>query len=167
MHRICTSCCIEISEIFGTMIYNENKWLRTAISFIPYIGGALDILFYKKGHDTEQFVAGEDLSEGDNCYLNINDGKFYKASAKSSATGSTMIVKSLQTIIANRKGVFLVKGKYYTKNLKRGTLYLAIEPGKLTNNMPTGTDNVIRIISTALSDEEEYFSPSSSWITHT
>ncbi|MBI4049689.1 MAG: hypothetical protein HY395_02620 [Candidatus Doudnabacteria bacterium] len=146
-------------------IYNELTWLRGFISFLP-LGNSLDMLFYKKGNNTKQFIAGENLEDGDNCYFNINDGKFYKASAVSSKTGSTLIAKSLQKIKAGEKGVFLTSGKYYSKNLKRGTLYLALEPGKLTHIMPTGSDNVIRIISMVLSDKEEYFDPSSDWITH-
>lgn len=148
------------------MIYNEATWLRTIIVAIPYIGGSIDMLFYKKGRDTEHFIAGENLEEGDNCYLNINDGKFYKTSAVSEKTASTMIVKSLQKIKADKKGVFLIKGKYYSKNLKRGILFLSTESGKLTNNMPKESDNVIRIIATSLNENEEYFSPSSDFMTH-
>ncbi|MFH1046734.1 MAG: hypothetical protein V1738_00360 [Patescibacteria group bacterium] len=139
--------------------------LRALITMIPYVGGSIDILLYKKGHDTERFQAGEDLYEGDNCYLNSADGKFYKASAISDKTASTMIVKALQTIKANKKGVFLVKGKYYSNNHKRGTLYLSLESGKLTTDVNYGTDNVVRIIATALNEKEEYFAPSATWMT--
>ena len=148
------------------MIYKEATWLRTIIVAIPYISSSIDMLLYKKGRDTERFIAGENLEEGDNCYLSIDGGSFYKASAISDKTASTMIVKALQKIKADEKGVFLVKGKYYSRNLRRGILYLAIEPGKLTSNMPQGSNNVIRIISTGLSEKEEYFAPSSDWITH-
>jgi hypothetical protein len=148
------------------MIYNEAIWLRTIIVGIPYIGGLMDMLFYKKGRDTERFIAGENLEEGDNCYLNIDDGKFYKTSAVSKKTANTMIVKALQKIKADKKGVFLVKGKFYSKNLKRGILFLSTESGKLTNDMPKGPGNVIRTIAISLNENEEYFSPSSTFITH-
>lgn len=148
------------------MIYNEATWLRTIIVAIPYIGGSIDMMLYKKGNDTDRFVAGENLEEGDICYLNIYDGRFYKANASSEKTANTMIIRALQKIKASKKGIFLIKGKYYSRNLKRGILYLATEPGKLTSDMPIGSDNVIRIISTGLSENEEYFAPSSDWITH-
>ena len=146
--------------------YNELTWLRALISLIPYVGGSVDMILYKKGNNTEKFIAGEDLNDGDNCYFNKDDGKFYKSSAISDKTGSSLIVKSLQKIKAEKRGIFLTSGKYYSKNLKMGTLFLGLEPGKLTNIMPQGTDNVIRIIGIALNDKEEYFNPESDWITH-
>ena len=146
------------------MIYNEAKWLRALILVIPHVGSSIDMLLYKKGNDTEKFRAGEDLKDGDNCYLNTKDGKFYKASAKSCETSSTMLVKALQKIKAHEKGVFLVRGKYYTKNLKTGTLFLGTEKGELTSKMPEISGSIIRIISTALSEKEEYFCPSHDYI---
>ncbi|MDQ5971725.1 MAG: hypothetical protein QG566_671 [Patescibacteria group bacterium] len=147
-------------------IYNEATWLRAIIVAIPYIGGTIDMLFYKKGRDTENFIAGENLEEGNNCYLNVNDGKFYKTNASSEKTAGPMVVKALQKIKANKKGVFLVKGKYYSKNIERGVLFLSTEPGKLTSKMPTETDNVIRVTAIGLNTNEEYFSPSQDYMTH-
>jgi len=147
------------------MVYNEATWLRAIILMIPYIGSSVDMLLYKKGNDTEKFIAGEDLEDGDNCYLNVDDGKFYKACAVSSKTGSTLIVKALQPINKDCKGVFLVKGKYFSKNLKTGTLFLGLEPGKLSSAAPKDSDNVVRLISMVLNENEEYFNPSSDWLT--
>ena len=146
------------------IIYNETKWLRAIINSIPYVGSTFDMLFYKKGIETDKFVAGEILNEGDNCYLNIEEGKFYKASSGVENTSSTMIVKSLQRIQANKKGVFLIKGKYYTQNLRVGILYLSDEPGQLTSKVIMQTGQIQRIISYALSDKIEFFNPDHSFI---
>jgi antitoxin component YwqK of YwqJK toxin-antitoxin module len=151
--------------IIMNMIYNELKWLRMIISIIPYIGTTLDMIFYKKGIETDKFTAGENLVEGDNCYLNVNDGKFYLTIAKSEKTASTMIVKSLQKIKKNRKGVFLIKGKFYTSNLTMGNLFLSKENGKLQSDTNFSNGMNVRKISVALSDKVEFFNPSSTCLT--
>lgn len=47
------------------------------------------------------------------------------------------------------------------------TLYISTTAGSMTSTQPSGTDDVIRVVGFALTDDSIFFNPSSDYITHT
>ena len=110
------------------------------------------------------FTAGEDLTDGDLCYLK-SDGNMWKADASAESTSSGLLGIALENISANNSGTFLIKGRYTTTGLTTGDiLYISETAGEWTNTAPTTSTSIVRIIVYALSSTILFFAPDGTYI---
>lgn len=111
---------------------------------------------------TESIIYGEALNAGENAYLAL-DGKYYKADNTDEATSTTQIRLILNNGILDDERKCLVKGNYQTTGLTAGNEYLGTAGG-FVSTIPTGSSDVVRIISTAVTVTKRYFNPDNTWI---
>lgn len=110
-------------------------------------------------------TAGENLVAGDLTYLK-SDGKYWKASVSSSATGTAKLLMANATISANAIGQFIAYGTVTTTGLTAGAVYYMSTGGGISTTPPSTQDYVIRPIGTASSTTTLEFDPSVSWATY-
>jgi hypothetical protein len=109
----------------------------------PQLGGNLDL--NGKGI-TQILTAGENLVDGDWCYLK-SDSKMWKTDASAEATAAGKICVCTDTIAADAAGVFLKRGIYTTSGLTAAsTYYLSETAGAITLTKPTTADAIVRVV---------------------
>ncbi len=99
-----------------------------------------------------------------NLYYYQADSNWYKANAVTNTTAKGMLGLALGTSIAN-DGLLL--NGYCTNawGFAAGSvLYMDTNDGALATSMPTGTNNVVRIVGYAVSDSKIYFNPDRTYI---
>lgn len=121
------------------------------------------------GPSTDTFQAGESITEFQLCYYK-SDGKWWKADADSEAIASLMLGVSLETKTAGNAMSTALAGCFIRNDAWNWTvgakLYMSTTDGAITETMPTGTVDVVRIIGYAVSADVIYFNPSGSYVTH-
>jgi hypothetical protein len=111
----------------------------------------------------DNYTAGENLVNGDLCYLK-SDAKFWKADADAESTASTKLVIATDTINADATGVFLIYGTYITSGMTAGLQYVSKTAGEWTEVAPSGSGEIVKIIGTAESATVLYFNPDNTFI---
>ena len=102
---------------------------------------------------TEELTAGENLSDGDWCYLKTTDQKMWKTDANAEATSIGVIAVCTETVLADADGTFQLQGRYVTTGLTAGAVYyLSTTSGTIqATTRPSGSADIIRPIGQALS----------------
>lgn len=113
------------------------------------------------------FVAGENLSFGDICYM-ANTGKWNKASATAYATGRGMAMAA-ESILADAVGRFLLIG--FARNDSWSwtvgeELYLSEISGEMTHTPPTASNSTTQLLGLAINSTRVYFNPSPDVLVH-
>ncbi len=111
-------------------------------------------------------TAGENLVIGDLTYIK-SDGKMWKAKAESTSTMECTMV-STGTISSNASGIFFLHGVFRNDAWNwtvGGKLYVSAgTAGLITQTKPATTGNQVQIVGYALSADEIYFNPSSTYV---
>lgn len=141
----------------------DASWATLDISndTTPQLGGNLDI---NDKAITEELTAGENVADGDLCYLK-SDGKMWKADASAESTSSTTLAMATATISADDSGTFLIYGNYTSSSLTAGSIYYVSETGgEITTTAPTTSTSIVRLVGTAKSTTVLFFNPDTSYI---
>lgn len=121
------------------------------------------------GPSTDTFQAGENITEFQLCYYK-SDGKWWKADADTESIASSMLGVSLETKTAGNAMSTALAGCFIRNDAWAWTvgakLYMSTTDGAITETMPSGSLDVIRIIGYAVSADVIYFNPSGSYVTH-
>lgn len=123
------------------------------------------------GPKTGSVNAGATITQWDVCYLG-SGGKWLKASAGDIATAEGILVLSLESKTDTQAMLVALPGAIcrndgWTWSAPGVPLYLSATAGAITETQPASTDQVIRPIGWALSDDCIYFNPSPDTMTHT
>jgi hypothetical protein len=113
------------------------------------------------------FVAGEDLSFGEACYM-TSSGKWNKADASSYSTGRAMAMAA-ESISADSTGKFLLMG--FARNDAWSwsvgeELYLSENSGELTQTPPITSNSTTQLLGIAINATRVYFNPSPDVLVH-
>ncbi len=123
-------------------------------------------------------TAGQDLTEGNVCYLRTN-GTWYKANSSQVATGDGMLGIALNSAVASGDVDILIRGVIGTNNsiltsVSSGIgqpIYLATTAGTMSTTAPSSQNNIVRILGYYLSlvtgQTTKYvisFNPDSIWL---
>jgi len=116
--------------------------------------------------------AGDTIAQWDLVYLDSSSGRYEFADADAAATAGQVMLGLATTsgtdgnpLTIIKKGI--VRNDGWNWSTVGGPLYVSTSPGALTQTAPSGTDDVIRVVGYALSDDCIWFEPSNDWITHT
>lgn len=106
------------------------------------------------------FIAGENLSLGDLCYIGA-DFKLYKANA-SSETTTPCIAIVLANVLVDESVSCLIDGIITLDGitLSVGKIYLSTTEGTMTQVAPSGTGEIVQVLGVAISDSSFLFRPS-------
>ncbi len=118
------------------------------------------------GTDNEaDFVAAENLSPGDICYLD-SAGEMALADASAEATASSMLAVCKQNTTVGTTGTFVLQGfRSGEPGLTTGAvLYLSTTAGGVTHTPPSGSGEIVRVIGYATAATQYYFSPDKTWL---
>lgn len=109
-------------------------------------------------------TAGENLVKGNLCYVASN-GAMMKTDADALATCLGIAIAT-DTIAASAPGLFLLLGfiNGYSGLTPGGAVYASVNPGAISQAVPTGTDDVVQIVGVAVAPTIIYFKPSLSTI---
>ncbi len=117
-------------------------------------------------------VANENQAFGDVCFINT-DGEAQLADADAIATASVVVMCADASISADASGTYLLLGvardDTWTWTVG-GLVYLSTtgtSTNTLTQNAPTGTDDVIQILGVATHADRMFFNPQLVQIEHT
>jgi hypothetical protein len=111
-------------------------------------------------------IAGEALAAGDLVYL-ANDGKYYKATASLNSKSTTELKIALSSAVVDGTLSMLVYGYYDFGGalLTAGDkYYVSTALGEVTDQLYTGTFNIIRYVGTAYSDQVLLFNPDQTYL---
>lgn len=122
------------------------------------------------GPRTNDLNAGATIAQWELVYLG-SSGKWLLADADAEATCSGLLALALEAgTDTNPLNVALpgsiCRNDGWTWSAPGVILYASTTAGGLTETAPSGTDDVIRIVGHALSDDCIYFNPSNDWIVH-
>jgi hypothetical protein len=123
------------------------------------------------GPNTNDINAGATITVMDLVYL-ASDGKWALTDADASATSAGMLAISLESKTDTQAMKVALPGSIIRDDTWNWTpgqvLYIdTATPGQIVSAQPTGTDDVIRVVGYALTDDCIYFNPSPDFITHT
>jgi hypothetical protein len=112
----------------------------------------------------ETLTAGENLDDGDLCYLN-SDGEMYLADADAEATADTLLAICTESLTDGNPGTFIIRGRYTTSGLTAGAVYyVSTTAGDWTATAPSGTGDIVRIVGYALSTTVLLFMPDNTYV---
>lgn len=121
------------------------------------------------GPQYDEINAGASITTMDCVYLH-SDGSFYKANAGASATALGLLAVSLETKTSGNKMNVALPGCLVRDNswtwTVGGTMYLAPVSGDLTQTIPSGANQVIRIVGYATHINRIFFNPDNTYIIH-
>jgi hypothetical protein len=117
-------------------------------------------------------LAGDTIAQWDLVYLDSSSGRWELADADAAATaGGVLLGLALTSGTDGNALTVLVRGVVRNDGWSwatvGGPLYVSTTPAAITQTAPSGTDDVIRIVGYAWSDDQIEFCPSNDWITHT
>jgi hypothetical protein len=111
-------------------------------------------------------TAGETVAFGDLMYLKAADSKWWLTDADASATGGTVMIgmcvvggNANASIKILLQGQIRADAKFPALTIG-ASVYLGETAGAIQVAIPTGADNVIRVVGFALTADEIYFNPS-------
>jgi len=111
-------------------------------------------------------TAGATLAFGDLIYLKAADSQWYLTDADASGTGGPVLI-GMCVLAANDNGAtkILLQGQIradakFPALTISAPVYLGETAGEIQTAIPTGADNVIRVVGFALTADEIYFNPS-------
>lgn len=103
-------------------------------------------------------------------YLDIADGEWHDTDADAEATSAGMLGISLEAGSDGNPMLVALKGSVVRDDswswTPGQTLYISETSGEITDTPPSDTDDVVRVIGYALTDDAIYFSPSDDYIVH-
>ena len=134
--------------------FSANIWANVDETVNVTIDGSIAL---------DEITYGETLAVGDLVYLKPADGKYWKADNTSEDTSTTELRLILESGVADDVKLALEEGKFSTTGLTAGLEYVGTS-GAVTSSKPTGTGEVVRIVSTAINATTRYFSPDASWV---
>lgn len=111
-------------------------------------------------------IAGENLTVGDMVYLS-SDGKWYKSSASLNSKSTTELRIAMATVLADATVTLLTYGyyDYGVPSLTAGTkYYVSTSTGAVTDQLYTGTFNIIRYVGTAYDTQTLLFNPDQTYL---
>jgi len=127
----------------------------------PQLGGDLDL---NNNALTEEFIADENLANGDLCYMNTG-GSMAKADASAEATCDTLLAMCTESITALSTGTFVLFGRYTTSGLTAGAEYFVSETtAAITLTRPTTSAAIVRHVCSAVSTTVLFFNPSGTYV---
>lgn len=116
-------------------------------------------------------LAGDTIAQWDLVYLDTTSGRWEFADADAVATAGSVLIGLAMAAATdgNALTVFLSgivrnDGWNWTKG---NALYPSTTPGAMTATAASGTDDVVRVMGYALSDDCVLFDPGKGWITRT
>lgn len=117
-------------------------------------------------------LAGDTIAQWDLVYLDASSGRWELADADAVGTaGSVLLGLALASGTDGGALTVLVKGiarnDGWTWATVGGPLYPSTTPAAMSQTAASGTDDVIRVLGYALSDDCVWFDPAKSWVTHT
>lgn len=117
-------------------------------------------------------LGGDTIAQWDLVYLDSTSGRWELADADAAANAGSVLVALAMTSSTDGgslnvllKGIVRNDGWNWTTT--GGPLYASTTAAAITQTQPSGTDDVIRVLGYALSDDCIWFNPSNDWITHT
>ena len=165
-----------VTKVCNGLLLNRNEsWINATSSMIntgllnvvedttPQLGGNLDL--NDKGI-THEFVAGENLTAGNLCYLG-DSGRMWKANASTanSTEADTLLAISLDAPSAAATGTFLLFGKFTTTGLSISAEYFVGETdGTITTTRPSTSGDTVRHVGTAISTTVLFFNPDQTYL---
>lgn len=148
----------------GTMTGNITLGENTGIALDP--AGSAD---GKWTGITITGVAGETLAFGDLVYLKAADSRWWLTDADAAATGGPVMVamcivggNAAATVTLLLQGQIRADAKFPALTIG-APVYLGETAGAIQVAIPTGADNVIKVVGWALTADEIYFNPSPEW----
>ena len=115
-------------------------------------------------------VVGEAIAYSNLCYYKSSDSRWWKANATTNTTAQGLLGLALGTAISAGDPIpsagLLING--YCTNAwgfaAGSVIYMDTNNGALTTNIPTGTNNIVRIVGYAINTTNIYFNPDRTFI---
>jgi len=148
----------------GTLTGNITLGENTSIALDP--AGSAD---GKYTGITVTGVAGETLAFGDLVYLKAADSRWWLTDADASATGGPVMIgmcvvggNAAATVTLLLQGIIRADAAFPALTIG-APVYLGETAGDIQVAIPTGADNVIRVVGFAMTADEIYLNPSPEW----
>jgi hypothetical protein len=114
--------------------------------------------------------AGESIAVMNLVYLSTSDGEWHNTDADAESTTAGMLGIALGTGTDGNPLTVALKGSVVRDDswswTVGQTLYASTDAGGITDTAPSGSDDVVRIIGYAVSDDAIYFAPDETYIVH-
>lgn len=122
------------------------------------------------GPKMSMIAAGESITQMNLVYFSTTDGEWMNADADAVATCSSMMAIALAAGTNGNSLLVAVKGSIVRDDSWSWTpgqiLYASTTAGGITATAPSGTDDVVRVVGYALTDDCIYFSPEETFVVH-
>lgn len=159
-----------------------NKTFTSPILTTPTINGATLITGDLKldaipdtddtwtGNSTNSFNAGATIAQFETVYLDAS-GTWQLTDADAVGTAGSVMVALAGEAGTSTNPLRVILNNSYVRNdawtwTVGGKIYLSTTAGGLTQTAPSGTDDVIRVVGTAMSADVIHWNVSEDWITH-